>query len=117
MTAEGDKSAGVVLASGYIAGGALAGVVHAFLNLKESIATRLTHIEEWSMTNNPLYPVSDEFLKKNPGLSEHVYADILSLIPLILLTILLYAVGREWLFAQRGGDIPPAPPPPRERAT
>jgi hypothetical protein len=41
---------------------------------------------------------------------------LLALIPLIALTILLYAVGREWLFATRRGDIPPAAPP-RRRAT
>ena len=101
LVAEGDKSQGVLLASGYIAGGALAGVAHAFLNLKESIAVRLTHIEEWAMANNPLYPVSAEFLKNHPGASEHVYADVLSLVPLLLLTVLLYAVGREWVLASR----------------
>jgi putative OPT family oligopeptide transporter len=99
LTAEGDKSAGVLLASGYIAGGALAGVVHAFLNLKESVATRLTHIEEWSTANNPFFAGGG--------------ADLLALIPLAALTILLYAVGREWLFAPRRGDIPPASPEQR----
>ncbi|HEV7890510.1 MAG TPA: oligopeptide transporter, OPT family [Pyrinomonadaceae bacterium] len=99
LTAEGDKSSGVLLASGYIAGGALAGVVHAFLNLKEDIALRLTHIEEWAKVSNPFFD--------GPG------ADILALIPLAALTILLYAVGREWLFAPRGGDTPPAAPPRR----
>ncbi|HEX8117264.1 MAG TPA: OPT/YSL family transporter, partial [Pyrinomonadaceae bacterium] len=101
LVAEGDKSQGVLLASGYIAGGALAGVVHAFLNLKESIAARLTHIEEWAMGNNPLYPVSAEFLRNHPGASEHVYADVLSLVPLLVLTVLLYAVGREWVLSSR----------------
>jgi putative OPT family oligopeptide transporter len=104
LVAEGDKSQGVLLASGYIAGGALAGVAHAFLNLKESIAVRLTHIEEWSMGNNPLYPVSAEFLRNHPGAGEHVYADILSLVPLILLTVLLYAVGREWVLSPRARE-------------
>jgi putative OPT family oligopeptide transporter len=103
LTAEGDKSAGVLLASGYIAGGALAGVVHAFLNLKESIALKLTGIEEWSKASNPFFEGSS--------------ADVLALIPLIALTLLLYAVGREWVFAQRGGDIPPAAPPPRRSPT
>lgn len=31
LTAEGDRSPGVLLASGYIAGGALAGIVIAFM--------------------------------------------------------------------------------------
>jgi putative OPT family oligopeptide transporter len=92
LVAEGDKSSGVLLASGYIAGGALAGVVHAFLNLKESISTRLTGIEQWSTTHNPLF--------------EGAHADLLALIPLLLLTVLLYLVGREKLMAG---------PKPRER--
>ena len=33
LTAEGDKSPGVLMASGYIAGGAIAGTIYAFLNL------------------------------------------------------------------------------------
>ncbi len=40
MAAETDKSPGVLLASGYIAGATLAGVVFAFLNLKEGIVGR-----------------------------------------------------------------------------
>jgi len=92
LVAEGDKSSGVLLASGYIAGGALAGVVHAFLNLKESISTRLTGIEQWSTAHNPFF--------------EGGSADLLALIPLLLLTILLYLVGREKLMAG---------PRPRER--
>jgi len=100
LTAEGDKSAGVLLASGYIAGGALAGVVHAFLNLKESIATSLTHIEDWAKVNNPFFD--------GPS------ADLLALIPLAALTVLLYAVGREWWLAPpRRYDAPPVPPPRR----
>jgi hypothetical protein len=89
LVAEGDKSPGVLLASGYIAGGALAGVVHAFLNLKESIATRLTGFENWSTANNPFFD--------GPS------ADLLALIPLVLLTVLLYLVGREMIFARRAG--------------
>jgi putative OPT family oligopeptide transporter len=87
LVAEGDKSSGVLLASGYIAGGALAGVVQAFLNLKESVATRLTHIEQWSTAHNPLF--------------EGANSDLLALIPFLLLTILLYFVGREMLLAGR----------------
>jgi putative OPT family oligopeptide transporter len=83
LVAETDKSAGVLLASGYIAGGALAGVVHAFLNLSERIGTRLTGFEVWSKENNRFF--------------EGPRADLLALIPLLLLTVLLYLVGREKL--------------------
>jgi putative OPT family oligopeptide transporter len=87
LVAEGDKSSGVLLASGYIAGGALAGVVHAFLNLSEGVATRLTGFEQWSTANNPFFA--------GPS------SDLLALIPLIVLTVLLYLVGREVLMAGR----------------
>jgi putative OPT family oligopeptide transporter len=89
LVAEGDKSAGVLLASGYIAGGALAGVVHAFLNLKESVATRLTGFEQWSTANNPFFEGSN--------------ADLLALIPFLALTVLLYLVGREMVLGKRAG--------------
>jgi putative OPT family oligopeptide transporter len=87
LIAEGDKSAGVLLASGYIAGGALAGVVHAFLNLSEGVATRLTGFEHWSTGHNPFF--------------EGPYSDMLALIPLLLLTLLLYLVGREMVLAPK----------------
>lgn len=81
LAAEGDKSPGVLLASGYIAGATLAGVVYAFLNLKEGIRAKLTGWEEWATQNNPFF--------------EGPNADLLGLIPFVVLTILLYLVGRE----------------------
>ena len=83
LAAEGDKSPGVLLASGYIAGGTLAGVVYAFLNLREGITAKLRGFEEWATHNNPFF--------------EGPNADVLGLIPFLLLTILLYLVGRELL--------------------
>src|SRR2546425_4183021 len=83
MAAETDKSPGVLLASGYIAGATLAGVVFAFLNLKEGIVTRLGGFENWAKEHNPLF--------------EGPHADLLGLIPFAVLTILLYIVGRELL--------------------
>lgn len=90
LVAETDKSAGVLLASGYIAGGALAGVVHAFLNLSERIGAKLTGYEHWSQANNPFF--------------EGPNADLLALIPLLGLTILLYLVGRELVMRPRGAS-------------
>jgi putative OPT family oligopeptide transporter len=87
LVAEGDKSSGVLLASGYIAGGTLAGVIFAFLNLSDPILAKLKHWEEWATANNPFF--------------EGGYSDILGLIPFIILTILLYMVGRQWLMAGR----------------
>ncbi|HEV7472673.1 MAG TPA: oligopeptide transporter, OPT family [Pyrinomonadaceae bacterium] len=83
LAAEGDKSPGVLLASGYIAGATLAGVVYAFLNLKEGIRAKLTGWEEWANHNNPFF--------NGPN------SDLLGLLPFLVITILLYLVGRELL--------------------
>jgi putative OPT family oligopeptide transporter len=87
LVAEGDKSSGVLLASGYIAGGTLAGVIFAFLNLSDSIVAKLKGYEDWSTAHNPFF--------------EGPYSDLLGLIPLLILTVVLYMVGREWLLAGR----------------
>jgi putative OPT family oligopeptide transporter len=99
LVAEGDRSAGVLLASGYIAGGALAGVVHAFLNLREGIAARLTGFETWSTAKNP-------FFVKGWTLGGLTFgADLLSLIPFLILTLFLYLVGREFFLAAKERDV------------
>jgi len=85
LVAEGDKSPGVLMASGYIAGGAIAGIVIAFMaGVLENVDKG---VKGWSTANNPLF--------------EGPYADVLSLIPFILLTLLLYAVGREWVLRSK----------------
>jgi len=81
MAAETDKSPGVLLASGYIAGATLAGVIFAFMNLSEGIVARLKGFEEWATNHNPFF--------------EGPNSDVLGMIPFLLLTILLYIVGRE----------------------
>jgi hypothetical protein len=85
LVAEGDKSPGVLMASGYIAGGAIAGIIIAFMaGVLSGVDQRLTN---WAKASNPFF--------------EGASADLLSLIPFILLTILLYLVGREALLAGR----------------
>jgi len=81
MTAETDKSQGVLLSSGYIAGATLAGVIYAFLNLNEGIVTRLVGFEQWASQNNPFF--------------EGPYSDLLGMLPLLVITAVLYLVGRE----------------------
>jgi len=81
LAAEGDKSPGVLLASGYIAGATLAGVLYAFLNLKEGIRAKLTGWEEWATHHNPFF--------------EGPNANMLGMIPFLIITIVLYMVGRE----------------------
>jgi uncharacterized oligopeptide transporter (OPT) family protein len=87
LTAEGDKSPGVLLASGYIAGGALAGIVIAFMAGVPSLLSISRQIEEWSAAQNPFF--------------NGAYADLLALIPFIFLSVLLYLVGRDVLLVRR----------------
>ena len=83
MAAKTDQSPGVLLSSGYIAGATLAGVVYSFLNLSENVTSKLTGIEQWSTQHNPFF--------------EGPYSDLLGLLPLFILTVVLYLVGREIL--------------------
>ncbi len=85
LTAEGDKSPGTLLASGYIAGGAIAGILIAFL--AGALPAVDTRIAKWAEAGNAFFA--------GPN------SDVLSLIPFAALTLLLYAVGREWLLARR----------------
>ena len=87
MAAETDKSPGVLLASGYIAGATLAGVIFAFMNLSEGIVTKLKGFEEWATSHNPLF--------------EGPNSDMLGIMPFLILTILLYLVGRELVLKPR----------------
>jgi putative OPT family oligopeptide transporter len=86
LTAEGDKSPGVLMASGYIAGGAIAGIVIAFLAGVPSMAGFNDTIEKWS---------------KHNGFFEGPHADLYSLIPFAVLIVLLYLTGREAILAHR----------------
>ena len=85
LAAESDKSAGVLMASGYIAGGAIAGIIIAFMaGVFDEIDAALTN---WANEHNPFYA--------GPN------ADALALLPFAALTVLLYLVGRESLFAPK----------------
>ncbi|MFL6231433.1 MAG: OPT family oligopeptide transporter [Pyrinomonadaceae bacterium] len=97
LVAEGDKSPGVLMASGYIAGGAIAGILIAFMaGVLTNVDKNLT---DWAKANNPFF--------------EGGNSDLLSLIPFIILTVLLYLVGREALLAgrPRGSTGSPSPSP------
>ena len=71
--------------SGYIAGGAIAGILIAFM---AGVTARFhRRITRWSAANNPFFA--------GPS------ADLLSMIPFALLMVLLYLVGREVILAPR----------------
>jgi hypothetical protein len=75
---EGESGPGVLFASGYIAGGAMAGIVFAALSAGfEQVDAAL---RSWAEAHNPMY--------------EGPYADALSLLPFLLLAALLYRVAR-----------------------
>lgn len=91
LVAETDKSPGVLMASGYIAGAALAGIIIAFMAGYFTDAS--TVVKEWMLAHNPFFDEPPGHIKK--------YPDLLSLIPFVAITVLLYAVGREWILAAR----------------
>ncbi|HEY5909774.1 MAG TPA: OPT/YSL family transporter [Verrucomicrobiae bacterium] len=93
LAAESDKSPGVLLASGYIAGGAIAGIVIAFMagplgNLDEALT-------RWAGSKNPFFA--------GPN------ADWLALLPFVVLTALLYLTARSARSSRirpRGASLP-----------
>lgn len=80
--AETDKSSGVLLASGYIAGGALAGILVALSAVYFGGLT--SYFSSIAEAGNPFFAGD--------------YSDILAMIPFIALAIFLYYVGRDKVF-------------------
>ena len=87
IIAETDKSNGVLLASGYIAGGAVAGILFAIFAFVPTLARVQDSFGEWAKTSNPFFAGDN--------------ADWLGLIPFWILALILYYVGRELLLTGR----------------
>jgi len=85
IIAETDKSNGVLMASGYIAGGAIAGILIAVFAVVPSLKTFQAGFEKWAESGNPFF--------------EGGHADALGLLPFLVLAVVLYFVGREWWLA------------------
>ena len=78
LSADSDRSPGVLLASGYIAGGAIAGIIIAFMaGALGDVDAALT---KWSSVSNPFFA--------GP------YSDALSLLPFVGLALYLFLVAR-----------------------
>jgi putative OPT family oligopeptide transporter len=96
IDAETDKSNGVLLASGYIAGGAIAGIMVALFSLdKPEFLKSLKSIKDswakWAETGNPFFAGES--------------ADMLGMIPFLILTVILYIVGREIVLAGKKKEL------------
>lgn len=81
--AEGDKSPGVLMASGYIAGGAIAGIIIAFM--AGALSDVYDRLEKWASANNPFYT------QLTPT---QISPDLLALVPFAVLVVILYLTGR-----------------------
>jgi putative OPT family oligopeptide transporter len=91
LAAEADKSPGVLMASGYIAGGAIAGI---FIALTQGVFDK---VDAWFTEKSTAY---------NP-LFSGMHSDVYSLIPFALLCGALYFVAREKLLTgkQAAGGV------------
>lgn len=87
LTAEGDKGPGVLLASGYIAGGAIAGILIAFMAGVLSDTTQ--GITDFMTAHNPFF--------------EGAHSDALSMIPFTILAVFLYWVGCRPIHSSKTG--------------
>ncbi len=92
IIAETDKSNGVLIASGYIAGAAVAGILFAIFAFLPALSAVQKSFNAWAKTSNPFFAGD--------------YADWLAMIPFWILALILYYVGRELLLTGRknGGD-------------
>ncbi len=119
---ETDKSNGVLLASGSIAGGAIAGILIAVfavwtLSLNASIwlndtlgaGLELANADKgvgiakifagWAKTHNPFF--SGEWWT---AMGMRDLSDLLGFLPILVLVVVLYLVGRElWLAGRKAG--------------
>ena len=96
FVAETDKSPGVLLSSGYIAGGAIAGILIAIMG--GLMVDTSNAIDKWSTDHNPFYSAADWNGHR---------ADLLCLIPFVLLVLWLYRVGRRVSALARAEAAPP----------
>ena len=88
IVAETDKSHGVLLASGYIAGGAIAGIMIAIFAVQPTLNAIQNATSDWAKKSNPFFAGDQSWW--------------LGAIPFFVLCVILYLVGRERLMKGKG---------------
>ena len=87
IIAETDKSHGVLLASGYIAGAAVAGILFAIFAFLPALSAISNSSNAWAKENNPFFGGDQAWW--------------LGAVPFLVISALLYFVGREKLMQGR----------------
>ena len=83
LCAQTDKGPGVLMASGFIAGGAIAGI---FIALSAGVFVELDNwFNDWATKSNPFF--------------QGPYSDALSMLPFAVLIVLLYLAARGKMFS------------------
>jgi len=95
IVAETDKSHGVLMASGYIAGGAIAGILIAMFAVVPWLKGIQDASSEWAKVSNPFFAGDQAWW--------------LGAIPFVVLCVILYLVGRELWMKGPGADVPGTP--------
>ncbi len=85
IVAETDKSHGVLMASGYIAGGAIAGILIAIFAVQPALNAIQTMTADWAKKSNPFFAGDQAWW--------------LGAVPFLVICVILYFVGREKLMA------------------
>ena len=94
IVAETDKSHGVLMASGYIAGAAVAGILFAIFAFLPALEAISQASNAWSKANNPFFDGDQAWW--------------LGAVPFLVICVILYLVGREKIMPAVD-DLPASP--------
>ncbi|MEJ7622561.1 MAG: oligopeptide transporter, OPT family [Pyrinomonadaceae bacterium] len=95
IVAETDKSHGVLMASGYIAGAAIAGILIAIFAVLPTLSAIQTATTTWAKESNPFFAQAMFATDQSWWLGA---------LPFLVICVILYLVGREKLMAGNSDD-------------